>query len=310
MSTVSTLQAPGQSAPDDSDPFRYGWRWAVLVQQHEWDGSESLDQVPLSLEDALHPQDGDHIVHTQPHDIDLTYLKDVFNSILASNPHAVVLSDCGVDWNLPGFKPLCPDIAVFFGIRKHRGWSIFDVETEHAQIALVIEVTSASTRSNDVVKKFDYYHRAGVLAYVIVDSRIENLGTRRLELIGYRHSAKGYEKMPLDANGRIWLEALGVWLGITQDRNTGFDRVACFDPITNTEIGDYTAVTQARIRAEAQAAAAEAQAAAAEAQTAAAHAQTAAAEARANAESQARAAAEARIRELEAALKNQAPPNS
>jgi colicin import membrane protein len=72
MSTVSTLQAPGQSAPDDSDPFRYGWRY-VLVQ-HE-DGSESLDQVPLTLEDALHPEDGDHIVHTQPHDIDLTYLK-------------------------------------------------------------------------------------------------------------------------------------------------------------------------------------------------------------------------------------------
>jgi hypothetical protein len=198
--------------------------------------------------------------------------------------------------NLPGIKPICPDIAVFFGIEKHRGWSIFDVEAEHAQIALVIEVTSASTRSNDVVKKFDYYHRAGVLTYVIVDSRIENLGTRRLELLGYRHTSNGYEKMPLDADGRIWLEALGVWLGIVQDRNTGFDRVACLGPITNSEIGDYTAVTQARIRAEAQAAAAEAQAAAAEA--------------RANAESEARAAAEARIRELEAALKTRPSPDA
>jgi Uma2 family endonuclease len=286
MSTVSIPEAPRQSDPDDSGPFRYGWRYVCV--QHE-DGSESLEQIPLTLEDALHPEEGDHIVHTQPHDIDLTYLKDVFNAILANNPHAVVLSDCGVDLNLPGIKPICPDIAVFFGIEKHRAWSIFDVEAEHAQPVLVIEVTSASTRSNDVVKKFDYYHRAGVPIYVIVDSCIDDLDTRRLELIGYRHSAKGYEKMPLDADGRIWLEALGVWLGISQDRNTGFDRVACFDPITNTEIGDYAAITkarnedrQARIRAETQAAAAEARA----------------------------AAAEARIRELEAALKKQASPDS
>ena len=119
---------------------------------------------------------------------------------------------------------------------------------------------------------------------------------RRLELIAYRHTAKSYEKIDTDAHGRIWLETPGVWLGISQDPITGFDRVACFDPETNMEIGDYEAVTQARIRAEARAAA-EAEA-------------RAAAEARANNEAQARAAAEARIRELEAMLKAQSPPGS
>jgi len=66
--------------------------------------------------------------------------------------------------------------------------------------------------------------------------------------------------------------ALGVWLGVSQDPATGIDRIACFDPATNSEIGDYTAITkaraeeiEARIRAETQAAAAETRAVAAEA---------------------------------------------
>ena len=321
MSTVSTPQSPRQSFPDDPDPYRYGWRYVRVPRD---DGSESLEQVPLTLEDALHPEDGDYIVHTQTHALDLKYLADVFSSILTNNSKAVVLSDCGVDLNLPGTKHVCPDIAVFFGVEEHRDWSIFDVEAEHAEPVLVVEVTSASTRSNDVEKKFDYYYRGGVPIYIIADARIENDAERRLELIGYRHSAKRYEKMPVDSQGRIWLEALGVWLGISQDRTTGFDRVTCFDPVTNAEIGDYTAITLALVRAEAQAAAesqaraaAEAQAAAesqaraaAEAQAAAESQARAAAEAQAAAESQARAAAEARIRELEAMLKNQSPPGS
>ena len=44
------------------------------------------------------------------------------------------------------------------------------------------------------------------------------------------------EKIPVDPHGRIWLEALGVWLGISQDRITGFDRLACFNAETNEEM--------------------------------------------------------------------------
>jgi colicin import membrane protein len=307
MSTVSTSKAPRQSFPDDSDPFRFGWRY---VRVRRADGTESLEQLPLSLEDALHPEDGDHIVHSDAHDDDLSYLKYVFKSLLERDSRAVVLSDCGVDWNLPGIRPLCPDLAVFLGVKVRRDWTIFDVEAEHAEPALVIEVTSPSTRSNDVETKFDYYHRAGVPLYVIADAHKETETYRRLEVIAYRHTAKSYEKIDADAHGRIWLEALGVWLGISQNPITGFDRVACFDPNTSMEIGDYTAITkaraqevEARVRAEAQAEEARARANT-EAQA------RAAAETRANTEAQARAAAEARISELEAMLKNQSSPGS
>jgi len=69
----------------------------------------------------------------------------------------------------------------------------------------------------------------------------------------------------------------------------GYDRLACFDPETGEEIGDYTAISQA-LEAEARARA--------EAET-----RAALAEARAQAEAETRARAEARIRALEAELK-------
>jgi colicin import membrane protein len=346
VSTVSTSQAPSQVFPDESDPFRYGWRH-VHVQRA--DGTEDIEQVPLTLEDVLHPEFGDHIVHSTAHAEDVNYLKYVFDALLAGDVHAAVLSDCGVDWNLPGVRVVSPDSAIFFSVAKRIDWSIFDVEAEQARPVLVIEVVSLSTRSNDFGKKFDYYHRAGVETYVIADVRVDDKLNRKLELIAYRHTPKSYQRIPANEDGRIWLDALGVWLGVSQNRSTGADRLACFHPTTNEEIGTYTAITQAlaadieaRNRAEAQAAraqdeaakaqdeaakaqdeaakaqdeAAKAQDEAAKAQDEAAKAQDEAATARAQAaqaqadataEAQARIAAEARIRELEAMLKRSAP---
>jgi colicin import membrane protein len=310
MSTVRTHRAP-RVRPAESDPFFYGWRYVEVLRP---DGTEDLDQVPLTLEDVLHPKEGDHIVNSQEHADDVIYLRDVSGAQLIDDPHAAVLCDVGVDFNLPRIRPLCPDLAVFFGIARRRGWSIFDVKAERAKCALVIEVTSDSTRQNDFGRKFKYYYRAGVAMYVIVNEFKENKTHRRLELIGYRYAPGRYEKIPLSADGRIWLEALGVWLGVSPQSVTGGDRVACFDPATNEEIADYAAITKARNLAEAKAAqaqqiAAKAQQKAAKAQQKAAKAHRIAAKAQqtAKAEAQARKAAETRIRELEALLKRSAP---
>ncbi len=45
----------GASSPN---PFRFGWR---DVQQIGPDGSKRWVQAPLTQEDALHPQESDHI---------------------------------------------------------------------------------------------------------------------------------------------------------------------------------------------------------------------------------------------------------
>jgi colicin import membrane protein len=318
MSTVSTSQA-SPPTPDDADRFRFGWRDMIVRRP---DGTEDLEQVPLTEEDALHPEFGDYIVHSDAHADDLTYLKYVFKFLLANNPGAIVLSDCGVDFELPGVKHICPDIAVFFEVdmEEKRLTDMFYVKAAHARSALVIEVTSRSTRRNDFDKKVDYYHRCGVPMYVIADARVEKLGVRKLELIGFRHTPTGYETVSPNANGCIWLEAMGVWLGVARDENTGFDRVACFDPVSNNELGDYTTIrrayaleVEAHTRSENRAAHAEAEAAqalaeAAQARSEAAQARSEAAQAQSlvMAEAEARALAETRIRELEALLERSA----
>ena len=48
-------------------------------------------------------------------------------------------------------------------------WATLDVAAEGARPALVVEVTSPSTRENDLGTKPDFYHRAGVPLYVIAD---------------------------------------------------------------------------------------------------------------------------------------------
>jgi Uma2 family endonuclease len=292
MSTASTPRRR-RSPADEPDPFRYGWRYVRITRP---DGTEEFDQVPLTLEDVLHPEEGDFIVQSDPHDRERTYLRAVCEARLEHKPRAVVLSDCRIDWNIPGVRPLGPDLAVFFGVRRRSLWSTFYVGKERARPALVIEITSPETRNNDVGIKVDYYHRAGVPQYVIADVTVEDVEERLVELIDYRDTPRGYRRFKPNKQGRIWLPAVDLLLGLTRDRLGGYIRIACFDAETGQEVGDYAAVERALE---------EEKTARAQAERARARAEKARikAEQQAAAEAEARAKAEARIRELEAAVK-------
>jgi hypothetical protein len=100
MSTVSRSRS-AKPPKQEADPYCYGWRYVRGVAP---DGTASFDQVPLTLEDVLFPQVGDFIAETDPHNDDRAYLKAVFKAQLAHDPEALVLSDCRVDWNLPGVR--------------------------------------------------------------------------------------------------------------------------------------------------------------------------------------------------------------
>lgn len=292
MSTVSRRSGKKPPAtPPKHDPYRYGWRYVRVKQP---DGTEAFDQVPLTLEDVLHPEVGDFIVETDAHDSDRVYLKDVFKARAAGILEAVVLGNCRVDWNLPGVRPLGPDIAVFVGVKRYIDWETFDVAAEGARPLLVVEITSRATRKNDLGIKLHFYHQAKVPLYLIADV-VGRGAKRRLKLIGYEYAAKEYKPIAPDEKGRIYLEPLRLWMGTRRDPQGGYDRLVCFDADTGQELGDYAAVIEAAEKAVDHARAAERQARA----EARARVQ---AEARAEAEAQARAQAEARVRELEAQL--------
>src|SRR5215210_7781716 len=125
--SMSTIQDPREKASiqgDGAEVFRYGWRY---VRRALPDGREEWDQVPLTLEDVLHPEVGDFHVLSDAHNDDCVYLKTVAKAHLAADESAVVLSDCQVAWDVPDLRPHGPDLAVIFGVRQRKDWTSFHV---------------------------------------------------------------------------------------------------------------------------------------------------------------------------------------
>lgn len=236
MSRMSS-PPPSPLQPSKDDPFRYGWRYVRRVRP---DGTEEFDEVPLTLEDVLHPEEGDFIVNSTAHDSDTVYLRDVLRSRRRRwRKRAIVLHDCRVALGIKGLRAHGPDIAVFARVRNPDGdWRTFHVHKEGAVPLLIVEVTSPETRVNDVVTKVEHYHRAGVKQYVIVDAD-ESADRRTLTLIAYRHAPERYEPMTPDAEGRIELLGLGLLLSVRGSR------VVLTDAKTGEELGDYEAIADA-----------------------------------------------------------------
>ena len=292
MTTATPQPVPLTDA--DADPFRYGWR---LVPRPTPDNPHHFEQVPLTLDDVLHPEVGDFIVHSDRHETDRMYLTAVLRARLEPSRRAIVLSDVRIAWDLPDLRAHGPDVMVIPGVRKRRNWSTFEVAVERARPALIIEIVSPDARENDVVIKVEQYARAGVAQYVIVDDTGRG-GVRRLRLLDYRLEGTAYRLQEPDAEGRVHLAIADVWLGIRRDH------VVCYDA-AGREIGDYVTVVRQAAKAEARAkqAAARAKEAAARARQEAAARE---AEAAARAEAEERARREAEAREAEARARQEA----
>ncbi len=241
---------PGDGA---DDPFRYGYRYVKRVDEH---GAETWEQVPLTLLDVLHPQEGDYVIQSDPHARRCAYLYDVLRAQLAGDLTAVVLHDVGVNWGVPNLRPHAPDIAVFVGVRERKAWSTFHVAEEGARPALVIEVTSPTTVVLDRSTKLGQYERVRVPLYVVVDT-VADGDEAPPRLLGYRLVAGRYQAVAPDEHGRLWLEPARTWLGVADDE------IVCYDE-AGQPLGDYRALAtalagerQARTEAERRATAAE-----------------------------------------------------
>jgi Uma2 family endonuclease len=227
------------------------------VRQDRADGTFVMEQVPLTLEDVLHPQEGDQVTHSEAHQRRRRYLVNVLEAQLARDPTAVVLDDVRIAWDHPDLKPHGPDISVIIGVRARKNWSTFDVATEGVRPALIIEITSPETASIDRSNKLEEYDLAGVPLYVIVDT-VMLRKEPALRLLGYTQTPDGYQVLPPNERGWLWLEPVRIWLGVERHE------IVCYDE-GGTPLGDYRALaevlareTQARGEAERRATAAEA----------------------------------------------------
>jgi colicin import membrane protein len=226
--------------PPGPDPFRYGWRY---VERPGPDGSVEVEEVPLTRDDVLHPQEGDVIPEGTLQEQDAEYLRPIFRQRTARLPGGFFLADCLVDWGRPGIRPHSPDLVVFRDVRNPPQGDIglFRLRDAGGRCVLVVEIVSPHTRRNDAVRKVRHYHRVGVPLYVLLDQRREG-GPRTV--VGYRHTAQRYVNMRLDRRGRLRLKPLGLWLAIEDQR------AVCYDADTGERIPGYEEMAAGRQAAE------------------------------------------------------------
>jgi Uma2 family endonuclease len=195
-----------------------------------------MEQAPLTLEDVLHPQEGDQVTHSDAHQRRRRYLVNVLEAQLAYDPTAVVLDDVRVAWDHPNLKPHGPDISVIIGVRARKNWSTFDVAVEGVRPALIVEITSPETASIDRSNKLEEYDLAGVPLYVIVDT-IMLRKEPAVRLLAYTQTPNGYQVLPPDTQGRIWLAPVRTWLAVEQNE------IVCYDE-AGQPLGDYAALRE------------------------------------------------------------------
>ncbi len=181
--TLEMLGPPPPQPGEENDPFRFGCRY---VRRELPDGSEVYDEVPLSWEDLLYPEEEDRVLESPDHFRDLRYCHGALETMHREDPSVVVLGDCRIDFAAAGVRPLGPDVVVLFGVHEWLRQSTFRVAVEGGRPVLAIEVSSPSTRPHDLANKPDLFFRAGVEKYVIIDRGPQGTAPARSALLSAR----------------------------------------------------------------------------------------------------------------------------
>jgi len=247
MNIIRKPTESGPPRPRKENKYRFGWRDVPRTDER---GRLHFDMIPLTEEDILHPKLEDHVTQNQPHNQDVTYIQGACQVQLANQANAMVYGDHLFIWDVPGMGDHGPDIAVVFGVTPGDR-SSFDVTREGVRPELIIEVTSAATRRNDLTIKPGLYWRCQVPYFVIVDELPRRRqGQRQLRILGYQRGKRAYRQMRLNARGRLWLPPVQMWLG----QENG--RVVCYNkqgkPIANRVEAEQRTEQEAKARREAE----------------------------------------------------------
>src|SRR5690242_3499679 len=135
---------PSLSEPADAEQYRYGWRFASRTLP---DGTEELVEVPLTVEDLLHPKERDRIAENTLHNRERDYLYDVLDARAMNRPMIRIFSDCIINWGVPGLGNHAPNISAFTNVRdRERTWGTFPVAEQKTRALFVIEIVSPDDR--------------------------------------------------------------------------------------------------------------------------------------------------------------------
>ena len=201
-----------KNRPGPPIAFDYGWQEEAVIDPA---GTITYRQIPLTAEQALHPEE--HYIMPQPR------LQDILSSAIVEmlkpycsgrDPLLMVVRDLIIKWDKRNLRQHAPDIAIIPNVpNQHKTWGIFDVTKEGTRPCLIIEIVSEATRQQDRETKVFQYAQAGVQEYAYIDHRFTR-NQEVWELAGFRLVQDSYLPIRPDEDGAIFLETIDVRLGL------------------------------------------------------------------------------------------------
>ncbi len=153
--------------------------------------------------------DGQPVAETDVHRQLMFELIGMLQAFFRADPHVYISGNLFLYYQEGDpRRVVAPDVFVVPGIpnEPRRTYKLWE---EEVVPAVVFELTSRSTRREDLHSKYDLYERLGVREYFLFDPLGEYL---RPPLQGYRLHQGRYRPLAVDADGSLWSAALGLAL--------------------------------------------------------------------------------------------------
>jgi Uma2 family endonuclease len=202
-----------------------------------------MNAIPLRRDVHYPESDGKPMGETEIHIREIIYLFEALDEHLKEVPDVYVGADMllyYVEGNPRKF--VVPDVFVTRGVPRGER-RIYRLWEEGRPPCLIVEVTSDSSRNEDVFEKKALYERLGVEEYVLFDPLQEYL---RPALQGFRLVNGRYQPMSIGMDGAILSQTTGVILRIEERGIRAVDAATGVPILSNEEVR----AELARLRAE------------------------------------------------------------
>jgi Uma2 family endonuclease len=175
-----------------------------------------MTAIPFQQEIYYPESDGEPMGETQLHMAETMYLVTALEDHFDSEPDVYVWGDMFL-YYVEGDprSVISPDVFVIKGVPK-KVRRIYKAWEEGGRLpCFIIEVTSDSTRTEDLIRKRALYERLGVEEYILYDPLGEYLDPR---LLGLRLVHGKHQPISLEPDGSMVSRTTGVTLRLEGDR--------------------------------------------------------------------------------------------
>ncbi len=167
-----------------------------------------MSAIPFQREIVYPESDGEPMAETEDHLDETIYLIEALRERFRDTPDVYAWGDLFLYFKEGDPRSVVsPDVFVIKGVSKRRRRIYKFWEEQGRGPCLVVEVTSDSTRDEDLGRKKNLYERLGVEEYVLYDPLGDYLDPR---IQGFHLISGRYQKIPLQADGSLISRTAGV----------------------------------------------------------------------------------------------------